>query len=278
MICRGCGRDIVDGEDYSMVAEWPFCASCFEGLLEGPGKEKEGESAESPRDSSPEAGPGPVPVRCGVCQRELVGGEEKKLGPWTFCSQCFGELVSMPKVEVVEAEVAGQGEAKADGGGPEAKAAAEAAEADEKEGGIARVSLGFATYVRCKGCGRRVPLGGSKAIGGEHFCPDCYYALPAGEKPSPTSDAPPRAAQEAWKTHAPDEAAANGREERCACCRRLLRGGSYDEVDGFLLCRACLSTDADSAVQIARERHRRVLDRLKDELGAPTPSHGKDDE
>ena len=145
MICRGCGRDIVDGEDYSMVAEWPFCASCFEGLLQGSGKGKEGEAAESPRDSSVAVGAGPAPVRCGVCQRELATGEEKKLGPWTFCSQCFGELVSMPKVEGIEAEVTGQGEAEADGSGPEAKAEAEAA--DEKEGGVARVSVGFATYI-----------------------------------------------------------------------------------------------------------------------------------
>lgn len=277
MICRGCGRDIVDGEDFSMVAEWPFCAPCFEGLLEGRRKGAEEHVEETAGADSAAAGSGgQAPVRCGVCQREMVAGEERKLGPWTFCPQCFGELVSMPKVEVVGAEATGEGEAEGEAGCPEAKAGAEAAY--EKEGGIDRVSVGFATYVRCKGCGRRIPLGGCKSVDGEPFCPDCYYALPAEEKPIPTSDAPSPALQEAWKMESQGEDVAHGVEERCACCHRLLRSGSYDEVDGFLLCRACLSTDAASAVQIARERHRRVLDRLKDELGAPTPSHEEGDE
>jgi hypothetical protein len=259
MICRGCGKEIVDGEEYRMVAAWPFCLSCFEGLMKGPGKTDADRPPEQLQARPAAADAGPKAPRCAVCKKELEPGEHKKLGIWTFCSGCYQELVTIPNAEVVEAEDTGHN--KADAGEADAQA-------EGKEALIARVSVGLAAYVQCKGCGRRIPQGGARIVNGEAFCPDCYYAMPAEEETESVQtllEAP----QPPSKTDLPDRDETHGAEDRCACCDRPLRTGFFSEVDGFTLCRACLSTDAELAVQIARQRHRKLLGRLRNELDTP---------
>jgi len=263
MTCRGCGKEIADGEDYRMVAEWPFCVSCFEDLMKGRGKQAGRPRGEPPPPSPPGKDPHPGRTRCGVCHKELDPGEEKKLGIWTFCPDCFQEMVTLPKVEVMEAEETEPGEGEAPAGEADARAA------EEKEGLLARVAVGLSTTVTCKGCGRRIRLGGSRTVDGEPFCPDCYYARQVREQPGAALETPPDTPTQAGERELPAHRETHDGEDRCSCCDRPVRTGSSREVDGFVFCPACLATDPELAVRIARQRHARLLDRLRDELGIP---------
>jgi len=39
-------------------------------------------------------------------------------------------------------------------------------------------------------------------------------------------------------------------------------------VEGFEICLACLTTDQDTALEIARTRHRKVLEKIRKELAS----------
>ncbi|MEN6486522.1 MAG: hypothetical protein ABFD98_16725 [Syntrophobacteraceae bacterium] len=252
MKCRGCGKELVEGDDYRMVAEWPFCPSCFEDLMKGPAKPRETPAAPVVQEQAP------APERCSACKRELAPGEGGKFGIWTFCPECYGDLVSLTRDETAGDEETAENEDGLSG--------AEAREDAEKDAVAARVAVGLATYVNCKGCGRRIPVGGSRNVDGELYCPDCYYALTEKEAQNPEAR-PAGIPGEAPGKHRPAEG-----EDRCACCDRPLRAGFHDTVEGFPLCGACLSTDSALALQIARERHRRLLDRLRSGLNPTEPN------
>jgi hypothetical protein len=57
-----------------------------------------------------------------------------------------------------------------------------------------------------------------------------------------------------------DEAATTG---ECDSCGKSVSLGRLEVRGGFSLCRACLSTDPDLALEIARGRHRKRLEELK---------------
>lgn len=248
MKCRGCGKELVEGDDCRMVAEWPFCPSCFEALMRGPAKPQETPAAAVVPEQEP------ATARCSACKRELAPGEGGKFGIWTFCPECYADLASMTRDEP-----AGDEETAAEEDGLSNEQALKNAENDAL---AARVAVSLATYVNCKGCGRRIPVGGSRNVVGEPYCPDCYYALTEKEAEIPGT----LPAGEATENLPAPEG-----EDRCACCGRPLRTGFHDTVEGFPLCGACLSTDSTLALQIARERHRRLLDRLRNELKPAEP-------
>jgi len=250
MNCRGCGKDLVEGDDYRMVAEWPFCPPCFEELMKGHAKPAQAKTEEPPEAARSEPAAGPATVPCSVCKRQLGPEEGKKLGIWTFCPECYGELKSFAQAYSPEEETA------AENGAPGKDAE------EEPEGGIAGVAIGLAGYVTCTKCGRRIPQGGSRSLDGASLCPDCYYAAAreAEQRAVSPGDAPADAAKQ------PGSEAPPGTGDQCACCGRPLRAGFFDEVEGFTLCRACLSTDANLAVRIARERHRKLLESIRQGL------------
>lgn len=240
MKCRGCDRELVDGEDYRMVAEWPFCSSCFEDLMKGSLKPAEPKITEQmePTPAAVEV-PGPSPVLCSVCKRQLKPEDGRKLGIWNFCPECYGELESLAfGGEESEEEDAGK-EVPEEG----------------QPGGIFGATVELSKYVSCKNCGRRIPLGGSRTVEGEPYCPDCYYAMTekegegAAEPVSPSLD----------KQDQSSKALSGNAGYHCACCDRPVRQESCQEVEGFVLCGACRATDLDLALRIARERHRRLL-------------------
>lgn len=250
MKCRGCDRELVEGEDYRMVAEWAFCPPCFENLMKGPDKASEPQPAERSEPASGTEGPAPSPVPCSVCKRPLGPEEAKKLGIWSFCPECYCELESFAR----EAE------------SPDGEGAGTAAqEAEEPEGGIDGVTVELTGFTTCKGCGRRIPRGGSRSVDGESYCPDCFYALSGKETEKSTAPPVPIPPD---KTDQSGEVPTREGEGRCACCDRPLRQGACEEVEGFALCRACLTTDPDLALRIARERHRRRLAGIMEGLKA----------
>lgn len=262
MKCRGCNTDLVDGDDYRMVADWPFCPSCFEKLMKGTDKPAENPPEISPEEIPAEQAHDPAPVPCSVCKRPLGLEEGQKIGIWTFCPECYADLASFAEMDTPEDD--GTVKKTVGGGNPDSGEKA----TDEAEGGIAGFAVGLSTYVRCTNCGRRIPQGGSRPLEGGSLCPDCYYAVAVKEEPRPPSQAPAPIAP------APGEEPLDeprDSEDRCDCCDRPLRSGFHEAVEGFTLCRACLSTDSNLAVQIARERHRRLLDRIREGLGSPKP-------
>lgn len=249
-----------------MVAEWPFCPECFDDLLKGKAREKAaGSQGPSPVQSEVEAGaeeipavPQPEKPKCQMCRRDLEPGEGKKVGIWNFCPECYRDLIPPPVPEAPEEEgLVMQGPEGAQPGVPGE---------EEAPGGIGRVLIGLVSRVKCRGCGRSIPEGGSRLVDGEPYCPDCYYALPVregAEVSTSDSEASPREDVPAKGTPPPQM---EGALERCASCAKPLRPGAYEEIEGFSICRACLSTDRDLAIQLARSRHRKNLERLRDDL------------
>jgi hypothetical protein len=281
MDCRECGTDLTNAE-HKMVAEWPFCLDCFQRLLERPKQPEpaaepepdpveppsaptEGpgvtfqvnartEPAKGPSDA-PREGPGvsfqisartaPPPAetaeRCSLCGGPVSSGGVK-LGPMVICTSCtdgLGQTAAAPAREPVRDAV------------PESHGVQAAPSAPEVEP---------KAFINCAGCGRRVPTGGSKPVGDEHYCPDCFATLsPEATTTEPTA-APPEPAV------APPAAPAAQGDGLCDSCERPHPGAVLQEVEGFRLCGACVSTDPVLALQVARARHQRRLQHLQGEL------------
>ena len=263
MQCKKCGKDIV-GEEHRMVAEWPFCLDCFQLLMDKPAKKVEPEvEVEAPAEPEPEKEDVSVQVvfeqeerRCTLCEKEIEGDQYKKVGIWTFCPECHLDMTPRPKPP------------------PPPEPEEEAVDEEEEAAMRARFRVKYIHRVKCAACGRMVPEGGSKSVDEEPYCPDCYYALPeevrqaleeaeaaetAGEEAEPaeiSQEEPPPV--ELPEVEAP---------EGCESCGKEVPEDKLQTVEGFDICQACLSSDAALAVHLARARHQKRLQRLKDELG-----------
>ena len=263
MQCKKCGKDIV-GEEHRMVAEWPFCLDCFQQLMEKPTKKVEPEvEAETPAEPEPEKEDVSVEVvfqqekqKCTLCGKETEGEQYKKVGIWTFCSECHLDMTPRHKPP------------------PPPEEEEEPVDEEEEAAARARFRIKYMHRVKCSECGRRIPAGGSKNVDDEPYCPDCYYGLPEDVR---------QAAEEA-------EAAAMGGEEAeaeevsqeeqitaelpevetvpgCESCGKDVPEDQLQTVEGFAICQACLSSDAELAIHLARARHQKRLQRLREELG-----------
>jgi formylmethanofuran dehydrogenase subunit E len=262
MQCKKCGKDIA-GEEHRMVAEWPFCLDCFQQLMEKPAKEAEPEAeVEAPAEPEPEKEDVSVEVvfeqarqKCTLCEKEIVGDQYKKVGIWTFCPECHLDMTPRPKPPPPPE--------------PEEEVVDEAEEAAMR----ARFRVKYIHRVKCAACGRMVPEGGSKQVEDEPYCPDCFYALPeevrqaaeeaeaaamAGEEAEPAKVSPEEAIPR--DIHEPEI------PEGCESCGKKLTEDQLQTVEGFAICQACLSSDAELAVHLARARHQKRLQRLKDEM------------
>jgi formylmethanofuran dehydrogenase subunit E len=263
MQCKKCGKDIAGGE-HRMVAEWPFCMDCFQQLMEKPAKKVEPEvELEAPGEPEPEKEDVSVEVvfeqekqKCTLCGKETEGEQYKKVGIWTFCSECHLDMTPRPKPP------------------PPPEPEEEPVDEEEEAALRARFQIKYMHRVKCVGCGKMIPGGGSKQVEEEPYCPDCYYALPeevrqaaeeaqaaatAGEEADPAKDSPEEAI--------PTEVRELQKPEGCESCGKAVPEDNLQTVEGFSICQACLSSDAELAVHLARARHQKRLQRLKDELG-----------
>ncbi len=288
MECKGCGKNI-NGEEYRDVADWQFCLECFERLMNKP--VQGGESApagmrtitgnrDGVEDRTGISTPEDETRRCGLCEKELAPGEGGKLGIWTLCPGCRQALVAAPDPR---ADPAAAGEVP-DDVGTEEKAADDEPRSGDDQPIHPQVRATFMQSVNCSGCGRRIPLGGSKLLDGEPYCPDCFYARSrseaAGTARIPTSHAesagpPPPAPQpgdaisaaDGNRTGEPSVEEATVKVRSCESCGRDAIRGNLTQVEGFFICRACLATDPDLALSIARARHQKRLEQIRSELG-----------
>jgi formylmethanofuran dehydrogenase subunit E len=258
MQCKKCGKDI-SGEEYRMVAEWPFCMECFHVLLEKPAKKVEPPAEKVVKPEKKEAAVEVVfetaKRRCTLCEKEIFGDRYKKVGIWTFCPDCHVDMTPRPKPP------------------PPPKPEEEAVD-EEEEARKARFRIKYMHRVKCAACGRMIPEGGSKQVDEEPYCPDCYYGLPEEVR---------QAAEAAQAAAMAGEVAEGGevsveeaitREvheletpEGCESCGKKVPEDKLQTVEGFAICQACLSSDAELAVHLARARHQKRLQRLREELG-----------
>ena len=262
MQCKKCGKD-VSGEEYRMVAEWPFCMECFHGLMEKPAKKVEPEvEVEPPAEPEPEKEGVSVEVvfeqarkKCTLCEKEIEGDQYKKVGIWTFCPDCHLDMTPRQKP-------------------PPPPEPEEEAVDEEEEAMKARFRIKYMHRVKCVGCGKMIPEGGSKQVEAEPYCPDCYYALPEEVRQAAEEAAAAAMAGEEEETAeisqeepAPVELTEVEAPPGCESCGKTVPEDKLKTVEGFAICQACLSSDAELAVHLARARHQKRLQRLKDELG-----------
>ena len=99
----------------------------------------------------------------------------------------------------------------------------------------------------CSGCGRAMPGRGSyQLIAGRPYCAACVANRA-------TRSGPVRAGAP------PDDEPASG--DACDACCRAIDPAAVPETKGFRLCAACLHSDPELALAIARSRHQRRLAR-----------------
>ena len=241
MECKKCGIDL-SGREYRTVAQWSFCPACFEALME---------KAEEKRDDvarTPASEPAHKKHKCLICEKEIEQGEGREMLGFVFCLSCDENLVKRP--DITPRAPSDDEEA---GIGPREKPAVE------------QVSVDFSTSVQCYGCGREIPAISSKQFNEQPYCPDCYYRLPEIEalKPGPFPAAV-SGRPDTMEEQAPSEKLEDGL--KCQACRRQVLPDNLRTVNGFEICLACLTTDPDTALIIARTRHRKILEKLKKEL------------
>jgi len=242
MKCKKCGIDLA-GREYRNVAQWPFCLECFQALMDKAEENK----------TEPAATPAPQAAskkqHCVICEKEIEESAGHEMLGLIFCNECYENLVRKPDIPP-RTEGAGREQ------GPDPM---------EKQP-VMQVRLDLKSQIQCHGCGRRIPAVGSKQFDDHAYCPDCYYKLPEieAQKPKPfpssVSASPPH-----------DGSSHPGAGEKdvglaCQACRRRVLPENLRTVEGFEICTACLSTDRNAALEIARARHRQTLEKIKKEL------------
>jgi hypothetical protein len=222
-------------------------------------------AAEAPADKVPEPEKEDISVsvvfeqeerRCTLCEKEIVGEQYQKVGIWMFCPECNLDMTPRPKPPPPPE--------------PEEEPVDEAEEAAMR----ARFRVKYTHRVKCAECGKMIPQGGSKQVDEEPYCPDCYYGLPeevrqaleeAAAAEMAVEEAEP--AEISQEEPPPEELPEVEAPVGCESCGKDVPDDGLQTVEGFGICRACLSSDAELAVQLARARHQKRLQRLKEEMG-----------
>jgi hypothetical protein len=172
---------------------------------------------------------------CFVCGEPLDGGAGIELRGFAICAGCAGGLVGddAPPAEPPGDTASHLAQAPPDGAGSP-RAAGRAPVIDTPGTGTEW----------CHGCGRAMPGAGSYVlVGGRPHCPRCAAAR--GRRPGPVASAAPAAQA----------------EDACDACCRPLGPAPVAETQGFRLCAACLHSDPELALALARARHQRRLAR-----------------
>ncbi len=238
MNCKKCNVDLTDKE-YRKVADWNFCPDCFHELISGSGKPGDA------RQETPEPERNLKSRQCVVCGKELENNEEHELLGSSFCAECYDNLVKRPpENQLVESDQS-------------------SAQTAEKKG-VAQVRVDFIARAKCYQCGKTIRTIAAREYLGNLYCPDCYFNIPEIKNPPPQVlvDAALRGEPEQDTT---DESA-DGNTCLCGSCGRRVLRENIKIIEGFEICRACVAADADTALEIARLRHRRQLEEIKKAL------------
>ena len=221
MNCKKCGISL-EGKDYRMVAQWPFCTQCFQNLMEH--TEKKTDSRTENNDAL--LTQTETKQKCQVCGAEIESGMGHEMLAILFCDKCHENLIKRPAVT------------------PRLKSRESSSVTDSlNKPAVNQVRVNLNELVQCHGCGRKIPALGSKEFNGNFFCPDCFSALSISEEIK------------------------YGRESEhiCQACGRKVLSKNLKTIKGFEICLACISTDQNAAIEIAREKHKKVLEKIKKE-------------
>jgi hypothetical protein len=241
--CFHCGTK-TDVDRLTTVGDGEFCESCFQDLLrQAPTRA----TLATPPANVPNAGPAePEQARCLVCERVIVDEPAVSFLGGEICSVCSGEIAEELRL-AKPTEDTHQSVQRVAGSLP-----AEVPSAASSTG--ERLFTPGSGTRWCAGCERPMPGAGSyRIIDGNPYCPACvpFYAAQKLER---------RSASATSQKRAPTFGQA-----ACDCCGRPA-GAETSACEGFLLCEACLGSDIDLALRVARVRHRRRLENLSGAL------------
>lgn len=295
-LCKGCNKSILEGGG-KQVGEWLFCEECFQNLMNKPSEGEpskaitEEPSEETPKEAGDEAEMAqepPAKLRCNTCRKILDKEDFKSLGPWKFCRQCYYKLVPKTAKETEPEEEEPQEKKPIEiehRPGTLGKLQCQGCHRKLLEGG--HYTLSGHTF--CPNCYYTVlSLLEEKKREGPKFSVDVHSekmqaqvtpafqldpdnieviikAPSAGSSDSKESSK--RAVTPSEKPGAPVTPPSSPTINECQACSRKLPYDALELREGFTLCQACLASDADSALTIARVRHRKYLKQLKDQLG-----------
>jgi hypothetical protein len=279
--CFGCGQPFAP-DQLEAVGDTVFCRACHarmlrriderrargdsSGPVSSPGAGSTGASGPTRLPSatggdvrsplrgasipSPLARPAAADAPCFVCGGPLDGATLFELRGFAICGNCARGLIGdEPPPDANPAGPPDDGDDLDDdllddelGDAPRPVA---------PEGSSRVVTPGTGTEW-CTGCDRPMPGPGSyQLIAGRPYCPACGAArsrrtgpmrVTNGPLPPPSEDPP-------------------ARPDACDACLRTIDPTQLPETQGFRLCAACLHSDPDLALAIARSRHQRRLAR-----------------
>jgi uncharacterized CHY-type Zn-finger protein len=147
--CQGCNKELNE-EKYTMVAKWPFCQECFQKLMEKPKNKIPPKESISTGDESDKAKPVIEKTCCQICKKEVTDEESKRVGICIFCSGCYADFNTYPKVH------------------DNKNGSEEDIDLDVPKGRI-QVKIDHMASVRCDSCGRKIPERGSKKVDDKPF-------------------------------------------------------------------------------------------------------------
>lgn len=258
MNCRACEKTLLEGEE-RRVAQWVFCEDCFQRLLRQPSVTPGTEPTAAPpgaaSDSESEVsrvatdGIGEVP-RCHLCEAPLTSGAAWEIGPWAFCDACRRSLTSPTS------KLSGRADEEPGSRGPTSPPS----EAEESTPKVVQTRVGLGRTALCARCGKRILERAGKVLEGELLCPDCYYSTPV---PVVASSSSYSSSNRRSDDGLLSEQAREPSMGACDSCGKSVPSDRLQLVSGFNLCSACVATDGDLALEIARGRHRRHLEALK---------------
>jgi hypothetical protein len=190
----------------------------------------------SPADRAPLARTPAVDAPCFLCGEPLAGEGFVELRGFAICARCSRSLLGGEPADGYDEDRSGGDDAATAAADPAQRPAPPAAPIWTPGSGTEW----------CSRCGRPMPGPGSYVlIDGRPHCAACAATrmndgLRRGG-PAPDADA-------------------------CDACGRALGAGPVGETDGFRLCAACLHSDRELAVALARSRHQRRLARASRRL------------
>lgn len=219
--CKQCETDL-EGKEFKKVAEWSFCTSCFDGLMEASAKKK-AEPTPTPSNTDPEMtneqsdvpglamrfSVGTSTLRCQTCKTELLEHESHAMLGTQFCATCYRVLV--------------------EGFSPSEKTDSSNQEPElPPEPLVPQVKVDLIAQANCFACDKWIRKIAAKLRDDQMYCPDCFAQLPEEESRATSVGG-------------------------CSACGES--ASELQAVEGFSICGPCLSTDRELALKLSRDRH-----------------------
>ena len=243
-LCAGCPESF-ERQAMNDVGGRLFCAPCFQALLNPEAKlDAPAQVPEPPAlvFESLISEPQSTDARCLLCSALMPDGPAKKIGGVGLCEACYQGLTLEPIEPATRKRESREEESVA------------LEQVNESPRAEPRYTPGSGR-TPCTGCGRIMPGPGSyQEISGGRYCPECVYG---GKVPQEAASSPDIVAEE-------KQAKPPSGISKCDSCERALSKTTYEVIDGFAICTACMTTEPELALAIAKARHtRRLQDQAK---------------